>query len=58
MKNKLASFIENNQGITAIEYAIVGVGIATIVAAVMSNPALENALKDSMSKISTIISSL
>ncbi|MCZ2721629.1 Flp family type IVb pilin [Marinomonas sp. 15G1-11] len=58
MRKSLSLFIQNNKGVTAIEYAIVGVAIAAIVAAVMSNPTLENSLSGAISEIATIINSV
>ena len=62
VKSELAirSFMKDRQGVTAIEYAIVGVAIAAIVAAVFSSTGtggLKGALDAAITKINTTISS-
>ncbi|MDD9175404.1 Flp family type IVb pilin [Aliivibrio sp. S2TY2] len=58
VKSQLAlqSFKNDERGVTAIEYAIIGVCMATIVFAVF-NGTLKGALETAMNKIVTVINS-
>ncbi|EKO3584539.1 Flp family type IVb pilin [Vibrio metschnikovii] len=52
----LESFAKDQRGVTAIEYAIIGVAISAIVLAVFQGEnGLQKALTDAMGKISTAI---
>lgn len=52
----LESFAKDQRGVTAIEYAIIGVAISAIVLAVFSGDnGLKTALTDAMSSITTKI---
>ncbi|MFH4663378.1 Flp family type IVb pilin [Vibrio cidicii] len=54
----LESFAKDQRGVTAIEYAIIGVAISAIVLAVFSGDnGLKTALTDAMSSITTSINS-
>jgi len=52
----LESFAKDKRGVTAIEYAIIGVAISAIVLAVFNGDnGLESALKDAITKVTTNI---
>jgi pilus assembly protein Flp/PilA len=58
-KVKVEQILRDERGVTAIEYAIVGVAIAAIVAYMMgSGGPLSKALNDAMLKISDSINSV
>ncbi|EOZ5529584.1 Flp family type IVb pilin [Vibrio metschnikovii] len=53
----LESFAKDQRGVTAIEYAIIGVAISAIVLAVFQGEnGLQKALTEAMTKITTAIS--
>ncbi|MFM2480198.1 Flp family type IVb pilin [Celerinatantimonas sp. YJH-8] len=61
IKTKLAvsSFVKDQRGVTAIEYAIVAVAVAAIVAAVFGrNGQLYSALTSAFGKVSSTIDSV
>ncbi|KKD60218.1 fimbrial protein [Grimontia sp. AD028] len=53
----LKSFARDERGVTAIEYAIIGVAISAIVLAVITDGGLGQALSDAMTTIDTNIGS-
>jgi len=58
LTNLVKRFSKNTQGVTAIEYAIVGVAVAAVVAAVFSGSGgdFQGALEGAFTKITTSIS--
>ena len=53
MKNLIKQFIKNEDGVTAIEYALIGVAMAVVVGAAMST--MTPKLKTAFTAISTAI---
>lgn len=57
---KLESFIKDNRGVTAIEYALIGVAMATLLAAIFGdkNSGYLGALNDTFKAITDAITSV
>lgn len=55
MRHSISLFIKNNEGVTAIEYAVVAVGVATVVGAIFLEPTFVNAISAAFSTISVLI---
>ncbi|CAM4072716.1 Flp family type IVb pilin [Vibrio neonatus] len=53
--NKCKSFIKDERGVTAVEYAIIAVAMSAVVLAVFHNGSLKNALDNAMGLVSTTI---
>ena len=55
-KNELHAFAKNEQGVTAIEYAIIAVAMSTVVLAAFNSPTLKGAITEAMTVVTGKIS--
>lgn len=58
LQNNWRALVENQQGVTAVEYAIIAVAMSAIVLSVYKDGAFSNAINGAFTQISTNINSI